>query len=67
MIYPIDFIPLDKEQRTHVSTEVAGIHLGMTAQTLRAWAAEGRGAVRSIKVGGRRMWPVTQIRRVLET
>ena len=64
---PADFVPLDLETRTHVSTEVMCRHLNRKPQTARGWASaetypEG---LRPLRVMGRLAWPVAGIRRVL--
>ena len=59
------FTPLRDETRSHVSTANAAWHLDKTDQCLRLWAMNGSGPVRPVKVGGRLMWPVDQIRAVL--
>ena len=62
---PIDFIPLDKEIRTHVSTKVMCHHIGRKEQTARGWACHEDGPLRPIRVGGRLAWAVADIKRVL--
>jgi len=64
---PTDFIPLDQETRTHVSTKVMCRHLGRKEQTARGWASaetfpEG---LRPLRVNGRLAWPVAGIKRLL--
>lgn len=63
--YPVDFISLDKETRTHVSTKVMCHHLGRKAQTARGWACHEDGPLRPIRVNGRLAWAVADIRRIL--
>jgi len=62
---PIDFVPLDKETRTHVSTKVTAHHLGRQEQTCRGWACHEDGPLRPIRVNGRLAWAVADIKRVL--
>ena len=62
---PIDFIPLDKETRTHVSTKVMCHHLNRKEQTARCWACHEDGPLRPIRVNGRLAWAVADIKRVL--
>ena len=64
---PADFVPLNLETRTHVSTAVLCRHLNRKEQTARGWASaetfpEG---LRPLRVMGRLAWPVAGIRRVL--
>ena len=62
---PVDFIPLDKETRTHVSTRVMCHHLNRKEQTARGWACHEDGPIRPIRVNGRLAWAVADIRRLL--
>ena len=62
---PSDFIPLDQETRTHVSTKVMCRHLGRKEQTARGWACHEDGPLRPIRVHGRLAWAVADIRRIL--
>ena len=62
---PVDFIPLDNETRTHVSTKVLSYHLGRKEQTARGWACHEDGPLRPIRVNGRLAWAVVDIRRIL--
>lgn len=64
---PSDFVPLNLETRTHVSTDVLCRHLNRQPQTARGWASaetfpEG---LRPLRVMGRLAWPVAGIRLVL--
>lgn len=62
---PVDFVPLDQETRTHVSTKVMCHHLGRKVQTARGWACHEDGPIRPIRVCGRLAWAVADIRRLL--
>jgi len=62
---PIDFIPLDQETRTHVSTKVMCRHLGRKEQTARGWACHEDGPLRPIRINGRLAWAVVDIKRLL--
>lgn len=64
---PADFIPLDQETRTHVSTKVMCYHLGRKEQTARGWASAETfpDGLRPLRVQGRLAWPVAGIKRVL--
>ncbi len=62
---PIDFIPLDKETRTHVSTKVMCYHLGRKEQTARGWACHEDGPLRPTRICGRLAWAVADIKRIL--
>lgn len=61
----LDFVPLDQEIRTHVSTKVLCFHLDRKEQTARGWACNEDGPIRPIRVNGRLAWPVDDIRRIL--
>ena len=62
---PCDFIPLNNELRSHVSTKIMCWHLDRAEQTARIWACKENGPLRPIRVNGRLAWPVSEIRRVL--
>jgi hypothetical protein len=62
---PVDFIPLDKETRTHVSTKVMCYHLGRKEQTARGWACHEDGPLRPTRICGRLAWAVADIKRIL--
>jgi hypothetical protein len=62
---PSDFIPLEQETRTHVSTRVMCHHLGRKEQTARGWACHEDGPLRPIRVNGRLAWAVADIKRIL--
>lgn len=62
---PPDFIRLDQEARTHVSTKVMCHHLGRKEQTARGWACHEDGPLRPIRVNGCLAWSVADIRRIL--
>jgi len=62
---PIDFIPLDHETRTHVSTKVMCYHLSRKEQTARCWACHEDGPLRPIRINGRLGWAVADIKRIL--
>ena len=62
---PADFIPLQLETRTHVTTDVMCYHLGRKTQTARIWACHENGPLRPIRVHGRLAWSVADIRRLL--
>lgn len=63
--YPIDFIPINQETRTHVTTKVMCYHLGRKEQTARGWACHEDGPLRPIRINGRLAWPVADIKRLL--
>lgn len=62
---PIDFLPLDQETRTHVTTKVMCHHLGRKEQTARGWACHEDGPLRPIRINGRLAWAVADIKRLL--
>jgi len=62
---PIDLTPLAKEPRSHLPTSEAAMHLGREPDTLRSWAHSGTGPVAPTRVSGRLLWPVAQLRKVI--
>ena len=62
---PVDFIALNLETRTHVSTKVMCHHLGRKEQTARGWACHEDGPLRPTRVCGRLAWAVADIKRIL--
>jgi hypothetical protein len=64
---PADFIPLDQETRTHVSTPVMCRHIGRKEQTARGWASAETypDGLKPLRINGRLAWPVAGIRRIL--
>ena len=61
MYYP----PIDLETRPAVETAQAAAYLGRRPQTLRKWACLESGPLRPVRVHGRLMWPMRDIRRLL--
>ena len=64
---PADFVPLNLETRSHVSTAVMCRHLNRKEQTARGWASAETvpDGLRPLRVMGRLAWPVAGIRKVL--
>jgi hypothetical protein len=58
-------VPIQSEKRSHVETETAAWHLSRRPQTLRIWACHDTGPIRPIRINGRLMWPVADIKRLL--
>ena len=61
----VELVSLDKEARTGIPTREAAPHLGRADQTLRIWAMNDSGPIRPIRVNGRLLWPVADLRRLL--
>lgn len=61
----VQFAPLEKEIRTHVSTEAAAYYLNRKPQTLRSWACLENGPLRPQRIHGRLAWEVESIRLLL--
>lgn len=59
------FVPLDKEVRITVETDVAAFHLNRKPQTLRTWACKENGPIRPLRINGRLAWPVLELRHLL--
>ena len=56
---------LDHELRTALVTAEAAYHLGRSPQTLRAWACTQKGPIQPLRINGRLMWSVSEIRKIL--
>ncbi|MCU0928801.1 MAG: helix-turn-helix domain-containing protein [Burkholderiaceae bacterium] len=57
--------PLEYERRTVVSTAEAAIYLNRKTQTLRLWACTEEGPIRPVRVNGRLLWRVADLRQLL--
>ncbi len=57
--------PLERETRAALPTPEAAWHLCRAEQTLRIWACRDKGPIHPIRLNGRLLWPVAEIRRVL--
>ena len=57
--------PLDQESRAAIPTAEAAFHLGRRPQTLRSWACLEDGPLRPIRVHGKLLWPVAELRRLV--
>lgn len=65
---PADFVPLDQETRTHVSTAVLCRHINRKEGTVHGWVSAGAypaGLEPPVRVKGRHAWPVAGIRTLL--
>lgn len=58
-------VPLAQETRAALPTPEAAFHLSRAEQTLRLWACHDNGPIRPLRVHGRLLWPVADIRRLL--
>lgn len=58
-------VPLAQEIRHALPTPEAAFHLSRTEQTLRLWACQDNGPIRPLRVHGRLLWRVAEIRRLL--
>ena len=61
----IQLTPLERETRTVLPTREAARHLGRADQTLRIWSMRDSGPIRPVRVNGRLLWPVDDIRKLL--
>ena len=59
------FTKLELVTRPTVTTEEAAHFLNRRPQTLRSWASTEAGPLRPIRCYGRLMWPVADIRKLL--
>lgn len=62
---PPEITPLGRELRTAITTREAAIHLSRAQQTLRKWAMNGDGPVKPVRVQGRLMWSVADLKAAL--
>jgi hypothetical protein len=58
-------VPLALETRIALPTNEAAFQLSRANQTLRLWSMTEAGPIRPIRVNGRLLWPVSELRRVL--
>ena len=58
-------IPLEDENRSHLTTEEASHHLMRKPQTLRVWATYEIGPIKPIRINGRLAWSVNDIKKIL--
>lgn len=63
--FAAQFPPLDQETRSHIPTPPAAFFLSRKDQTLRAWACLENGPIRPIRINGRLLWSVADIKRLL--
>ena len=61
----IQLTPLALETRTVLPTPEAAFHLNRAQQTLRLWACREDGPIRPLRINGRLVWPVAELRGVL--
>lgn len=59
------FPSLANETRHAVPTECAAFHLGRKPQTLRIWACYESGPIRPVRLHGRLLWPVADLKKLL--
>ncbi len=59
------FPRLEEETRPAVGTEQCAFYLGRRPQTARGWACYGDGPLQPIRVHGRLLWRVSDIKRAL--
>lgn len=57
--------PLSSENRAALTTKETAAHLGRKPQTLRVWAMREDGPIRPVRVHGKLLWPVSEIRKLL--
>lgn len=65
MAMKVTYPPLVDEHRPGICTAQAAFYLSRSPQTLRLWACSESGAVRPSRLNGRLMWPVKDIKRIL--
>lgn len=57
--------PLEAVTRPAVDTATAAYYLNRAQQTLRIWACKENGPVRPVRVNGKLLWPVAELRRLV--
>lgn len=63
-----EFPPLSDVTRPVLDTDAAAYYLNRRPQTLRKWAMrDGAGPIRPVRIFGRLGWPVSELRRLLQT
>lgn len=60
-----DLTPLADEKRSALPTPIAARHLGRRPQALRRWACYDCGPLRPLRVGGRLLWRVADLKKLL--
>ena len=61
----VQLTPLEQESRTAIPTAEAARHLGRAKQTMWLWACKESGPIRPVRVAGRLLWPVADLRNLL--
>jgi hypothetical protein len=59
------FPPLEQETRSHIPTPPAAFFLSRKDQTLMSWVSKENGSIRAIRIHGRLLWSVADIKRLL--
>lgn len=57
--------PLEAVTRPAVDTAAAAFYLNRAQQTLRIWACKENGPVRPVRINGKLLWPVAELRRLV--
>lgn len=58
-------VPLAQETRAAIPTAEAAHHLSRTKQTLWLWSCKESGPIRPVRVAGRLLWLVADLRNLL--
>ena len=61
----VQLTPLAQESRAAIPTAEAARHLGRAKQTMWLWACKESGPIRPVRVAGRLLWPVADLRSLL--
>ncbi len=59
------FLPIAQETRSHIPTEQAAYYLSRKPQTMRLWSCKDNGPLRPIRLHGRLLWPVADLKKLL--
>lgn len=62
---PAPWPAMSDENRLAIPTEQAAYYLNRRPQTLRGWACKEDGPLVPLRLHGRLMWPMSEIRRLL--
>jgi len=61
----VAIVPLEFEKRAAIPTAECARHLNLASQTLRIWACRETGPIQPVRVGGRLLWRVADLKRLL--
>lgn len=62
---PKNFPPLDQETRTAIPINAAAFYLSRSPHTLYAWSSHENGPIKPVRINGRLLWRVADIKAAL--